>query len=116
MSLSSGLFALLSATVTLAFSPGMGSPATRLRRPLVSMGVAEDTSLEARYAEIAAAQPAQQAAYEAWVASGGIDAAALTAKATTLGLELDVPGGHVGGANLNLHLNLPHRACVHASW
>jgi len=32
------------------------------------------------------------------VASGGIDAAALTAKATTLGLELDVPGGHIAYA------------------
>ena len=55
-------------------------------------------SLEERYAAIAAAQPRQQAAYEAWVASESVDGPALQAKAAALGLTLDIVGGQVAYA------------------
>ena len=54
--------------------------------------------LAERYAEIAAAQPKQEAAYAAWVASDAVDGAALTAQAAAVGITLDVAGGQIAYA------------------
>lgn len=62
------------------------------------MASAAPVDLDATYSAIAAAQPEQQAAYEAWVASDAVDAAALTAQAAALGLTLDIVSGTIAYA------------------
>lgn len=54
--------------------------------------------LDALYAAITAARPAQEAAYAAWLESGGVDKEALVAQAAALGISLDVDGGQVAYA------------------
>jgi len=58
---------------------------------------AADTSLEQIYVDIEAAYPRQREAYQAFLSS--VDGPALTSRAATLGLALDVPGGQVAYAS-----------------
>lgn len=58
--------------------------------------VATADDLDARYGAIAAAQPAQEANYAAWVSS--LDGAGLTVRAAALGIDLDVAGGQIAYA------------------
>lgn len=53
--------------------------------------------LAERYTTIARAQPQQESAYAAWIAST-VDGAALTAEAAAVGVSLDVAGGHIAYA------------------
>lgn len=69
-----------------------------LRVPTPSMQASSVSSLEQRYAAIAAALPRQQEAYKAWLDSGLIDTASLIRKAGELGLDLDVAGGQIAYA------------------
>ena len=71
----------------------LAAPSTTAR-----MASAAPVDLDATYSAIAAAQPEQQAAYEAWVASDAVDAAALTAQAAALGLTLDIVSGTIAYA------------------
>ena len=54
--------------------------------------------LEARYAEITAALPAQEAHYAAWLRSGTVNCGALVRMAADLGLALDVATGRLSYA------------------
>jgi len=54
--------------------------------------------LAERYATIAAAQPQQQAKYDAWIASGEVDEAALASQAGAVGIMVDVRSGHIAYA------------------
>mmetsp|Transcript_21961 Transcript_21961/g.69121 ORF Transcript_21961/g.69121 Transcript_21961/m.69121 type:complete len:323 (-) Transcript_21961:498-1466(-) len=57
-----------------------------------------EPTLEQVYADIAAAQPAQQAAYEEWIQSGEVDTEGLVAAAAAQGCTLDVRAGHLAYA------------------
>jgi len=81
-----------------AFRLDLPRVSTRGSTAALVMAAAAAESLEERYAAIAAAQPRQQAAYEAWVASDSVDGPALQVKAAALGLTLDLVGGQVAYA------------------
>ena len=80
---------------------GIESPLVRVERVeklynhLKMTSNAAEGSLEARYDAIKRAQPQQQAKYATWLASGAVDAAALTTACSKLGLNLDVAGGQI---------------------
>ena len=54
--------------------------------------------LAERYATIAEAQPKQDAAYAAWLASGAVDAKNLTEQGAAVGIDVDVAGGQIAYA------------------
>ena len=61
------------------------------------MAAEVEVDLDARYATIAAAQSVQQEVYTQWLGSS-VDVKALTAKAATLGLDLDAANGQISYA------------------
>lgn len=65
----------------------------------MSAAAGVEPSLDQLYADIAAAQPAQQAAYEAWLDSGAVDTADLVAQAAAQGCKLDLKGGQLSYAD-----------------
>ena len=64
-------------------------------RALAGMGT---EGLDARYAAIAAALPAQRAAYAQWLRAGGLDQPAMQEMAEACGLSVDIEGGQVAYA------------------
>ena len=92
----------LTAVLALAasYQPAVAARGARSPRArMASAAAAGDATLEERYAAIASAQPAQQRAYEAWVASGGLVAEEQVSRGAELGIAVDVPGGQISYAD-----------------
>jgi broad specificity phosphatase PhoE len=88
---------MLSSVGSLAFSLVIArAPASRASLRMSAPAGVE--SLEQLYADIAKAQPAQQAKYEKWVQSGEADTAGLVDQAVAQGCTLDLTAGQMAYA------------------